>query len=130
MPKRKNRLRRLPLVSAVVASLLFGSLVGVAAATHWHSTSGLWHGFVHFSSTTDGHFAARVDYSTGLRGCQIDSLNNPGGYRTEYESDSFQLCNVDSGEVFQSATECKYRAENYSEWAFTWHHNYPENYCG
>ncbi len=117
------------LLTAATACLLCGALVGVAGAGHWHETSGLWHGFVHFSSTTDGHFAARVDYAGGTRGCEIDSITQPGGFRRETESNSNNLCNVDSTEIWSSATECLYRAETASDWAFGWHHNYPDNYC-
>lgn len=129
MTEAGRRLRKTTLLVAAVASFSLGGLAGTAVAVSWHQTQGLYHGFQHFSSTTDGHFAARVDYSTGTRGCEIDSITRPEGYRRILVYDPYTLCNVDSWDIWSSATECLYRAETYSSWAFNWHHNYPDNYC-
>lgn len=129
------RLTRGTVLLTLLTSFMIGAFVKVALGNHYHSTNGISHGFVHGSSMTDGSFFARVESGTAPRSCQIDSISNPGGYRTLTYGDYTTTCNLWSLSIWQSATECLYRADNYAgssslSLGFGWHVNRPDNYCG
>ena len=94
MPHRSvNRLGQLHsavwIAMAFVVAGCFTSVVRVALANHYHCDSGICHGFVHGESLTDGSFFSRTREGTAPRGCQIDTVNNPGGYRTRIIGDYY-----------------------------------------
>jgi len=126
---------RRAVVLALLASLAFGALVRVAIAEtdNYHSIAGVWHGFVHGESKTDGSFHSRArtgDTTQYPRGCEIDSASGYVAAHEEY-GDVFTTCDIWSLRVFSSTpTECYWRAETMSGRAFPWHHNRPTNYCG
>lgn len=61
MKDRPTGHRRVALLT-VLASVVFGAVVGVAVAQrHYHEISGVHHGFVHGVDTRDNHYTARVD---------------------------------------------------------------------
>ncbi|MCD6726985.1 MAG: hypothetical protein LT070_07065 [Solirubrobacteraceae bacterium] len=131
----RSRLPRSLILICLIASFSFGAIVATAFATHYHSTNGIDHGFVHGSSNTDGSFFSRVSSGTAPRSCQLDTVNHPEGYRTITIGDFTTTCNLWSRDIWESATECRYRADTYAGWStlsagFDWHVHRPVNYCG
>lgn len=89
-------------ISAGLALAATVTVVGAAPAlaNHWHSTNGIWHGFVHGSDAHDNNFHSRVEAGGGnpYKSCALQYLDS--GYANDFASVGAGVnatCNVYSG---------------------------------
>ena len=116
------------LVLLVAVGFLWGAIVKVALADHYHVAC-VGHGFVHGESTGDGSFFARVEAGCGSssRECRLYAWGSLVGSQTV--SGSTTTCNYWS-RTDGNHSECGSTAHTWSSGVFSSHVHKAHNYCG
>jgi hypothetical protein len=114
------------LLLVAVTGCLWGAVVKVALAQHYHVTC-VAHGFVHGESTTDGSFFARVESGcgAGVRECKLYVYGSLIGSQTASGSTTCNFWSRSAG----SFSECGSTAHTYASGVFSSHVHKAHNYC-
>ena len=132
MPSRPVTRRELSLsprllLVIVLTAFLWGAVVKVALANHYHVAC-VGHGFVHGDSTTDGSFFARVEAGCGssVRVCELYTYGSFIGSSTV--NGTTVTCSLWSRSL-GNYTECASSAHVYSSGVFSDHAHRAHNFC-
>ncbi len=115
-------------------ALLFGAVVRVALADHWHawcsSGGSAYHGLVHGGSSSDNTWRSQIENSCGnyTKYCEVGSV---GAGSMGYAVETYNTCDRrgDGGYTPAKNTECW--GWSYVDYAnrFSGHYHYAHNRC-